>query len=294
MLRCSLPGALHPDIFERFYCCAPHDERKKCMENIAKTASLDSSLSQRLYRALTAEREEIFQVVEDPSMEVLQAALKNPLFDENHLLALLKRRDLSEELLRAVYRLPMVGESHEMKVAVVHNPGTPAHVTLALLPHLHLFELVNICYLPGVTPDQKVAAERAISQRIPTTPLGSKISLARRGTSAVVEALVKEGEPHLIDACLDNPRLKEAAIFQYLNGPNATPDGISAVARHPRWKSRVNLQLAILKNPKTPAIWFNLFLPHLCLNDLKGVIASHRITHAQKKLVTEELHRRGL
>ncbi|MGD0845341.1 MAG: hypothetical protein ABSA06_13380 [Geobacteraceae bacterium] len=264
------------------------------MENSAKIASLDPSLSQRLYRALTAEKGEIFQVVEDQSMEVLQAALKNPLFDENHLLALLKRRDLSEELLRAIYRLPMVAESHEMKVAVVHNPGTPAHVTLALLPYLHLFELVNICYLPGVTPDQKFAAERAICQRLPTTPLGSKITLARRATSAVAEALVKEGDPRLMEACLDNPRLKEAAIFQYLNGPNATPDGISAVARHPRWKSRANLQLAILKNPKTPAVWFTLFLPHLCLNDLKGVIASHRITHAQKKLVTEELHRRGL
>jgi len=232
--------------------------------------------------------------MEDPSMEVLQAALKNPQFDERHLLALLNRRDLSEELLRSVYRLPMVAESHEMKVAVVHNPGTPAHVTLALLPHLHLFELVNVCYLPGVTPDQKVAAERAICQRIPTTPLGSKITLARRGTYAVVEALVKEGDPRLMEACLDNPRLKEAAIFQFLNGPNVTPDGISAVARHPRWKNRTNLQLAILKNPKTPAIWFTLFLPHLSPGDLRGVIASQRITPAQKRLVKEELQRRGL
>jgi hypothetical protein len=165
---------------------------------------------------------------------------------------------------------------------------------MALLPHLHLFELVNICYLPGVTPDQKFAAERAIGQRLPTTPLGSKMTLARRGTSAVVEALVKEGDPRLIEACLDNPRLKEAAIFQYLNGSHATPDGISAVARHPRWKNRTNLQQAILKNPKSPAIWFTLFLPHLCPNDLRGVIASQRITHAQKKLVREEMQRRGL
>jgi hypothetical protein len=264
------------------------------MENSAINADLDPSLSQRLYRALTAEREELFQVLEDPSMEVLQAALKNPLFDENHLLALLKRRDLSEGLLRAIHRLPMVAESHEMKVAVLHNPATPAHVVMALLPHLHLFELVNICYLPGVTPDQKFAAERAISQRIPTTPLGSKITLARRGTSAVVEALVKEGDPRLLETCLDNPRLKEAAIFQYLNGPNSTADGISVVARHPRWKNRANLQQAILKNPKTPAVWFTLFLPHFSRNDLNGVLASQRTTPAQKKLVKEELQRRGL
>jgi hypothetical protein len=264
------------------------------MENTAKIANLDPLLSRRLHRALTAGKEEIFEVIEDSSMEVLQTVLKNPLFDDNHLLALLKRRDLSEGLLKAVYKLPMVGESHELKVAVAHNPGTPAHLNMALFPHLYLFELVAICYLPGVTPDQKVAAERAIIQRLPTTPLGNKLVLARRGTACVVEVLLKEGDPRLLDACLGNPHLREAAIFQFLNGPNATPDGISTVARHPRWKCRLNLQLAILKNPKTPAVWFTLFLPHLNANDLKGVLASRRLSHSQKKLVNEELKRRGL
>jgi len=65
------------------------------------------------------------------------------------------------------------------------------------------------------------------------------------------------------------------------------------VARHPRWKGRPNLQLAILKNPRTPAVWFNLFLPHFNVADLQGIIASRRLTPAQKKLVTDELKRRG-
>jgi hypothetical protein len=225
-------------------------------------------------------------------MEVLLAALKNPQLDDNHLLALLKRRDLPEELLKAISKLPMVADSHELKVAIVHNPGIPDHVTLALLPHLHLFELVDICYLAGVMPDQKVAAERAIIQRLSTTPLGNKITLARRGTAAVVEALIKEGDPRFLDACLTNPHLKEAAIFLFLNGPDATADGISAVARHPRWKGRINVQLAILKNPKTPPVWFALFLPHLNSVDLNGILASRRISQAQKKLVSEELNRR--
>jgi hypothetical protein len=263
------------------------------MEIIAKNAGLDPSLSRRLYRALTAGNDELFQLLEDPSMEVLETALKNPVFGENHLLALLKRRDLSEDLLRTIYRLPMVGENHKLKVAVVRNPCTPAHVTLALLPHLQLFELVDICHIPGVTPDQKLAAERAIIQRLPTTPLGNKITLARRSTSAVVEALIKEGDPRLMEACLDNPHLKESAIFQFLNGPNATPEGISIVARHPRWKNRANLQSAILKNPKSPAVWFTLFLPSLKVNELKGVHASRQLSPAQKKQVAEEMQRRG-
>jgi hypothetical protein len=264
------------------------------MEESEKKGNLDPSLSRRLYQALTAGKEELFQVIEDPSMEVLQSALKNPVFNENHLLVMLKRRDLSEDLLKAVYRVQMVAENHELKVALVHNPHTPAHVTMALLPHLHLFELVNICYLPGVAQDQKIAAERAIIQRLPTTPLGNKITLARRSTSAVAEALVREGDPRFMDACLDNPHLKESAIYQFLNSPNSTAEGISIVARHPRWKGRINLQLAILKNPKTPSVWFTLFLPHLRVSDINGILASRRINHSQKMLLQEELRRRGL
>lgn len=262
------------------------------MENSAKIAGLDPLLSQRFYIALTAEKDEIFQIMADPSMDVLLTALKNPFLDAKHLLVLLKRRDLSGELLTAIAKLPMVAESHDLKVAVVHNPGTPDHVSLGLLPNLYLFELVDVCYLPGVTPDQKVAAERAIIQRLPTTPLGYKITLSRRCTSTVAEALIREGDPRFLDACLSNPHLKEAAIFQFLGGPNATPDGISAVARHPRWKGRLTLQLAILKNPKTPAVWFTLFLPRLSTTDLNGILASSRISQAQKKLVTEEMNRR--
>ncbi len=263
------------------------------MANGAEIAELDPILSQRLYNALTSGKEEIFRTITDPSMDVLHAVLKNPLFEENHLLALLKRRDLTEELLKAIHKLPMVAESHKLKVALVHNPATPPHIAMALLPHLYLFELVDVCYLTDATPDQKVAAERAIIQRLSTTPLGNKITLARRCTSAVVEALIKEGDTRLMEACLTNPHLKEAAIFQFLAGANATPEGISAVARNPRWKGRSNLQLAILKNPKTPEIWYNLFLPHLGTGDLKGVLASRRLTSVQKKLVKEELTRRG-
>jgi hypothetical protein len=262
------------------------------MENNAKFAKLDPLLSQRLHWALTTEKNELFRVITDPSMEVLLSALKNPQLDDNHLLALLKRRDLSEELLKAISKLPTVAESHELMVAIVHNPATPNLVTLALLPHLHLFELVDICYLAGVTPDQKGAAELAIIKRLSNTPLGNKITLAKRGTAVIVEALIKEGDPRFLDACLNNPHLKETAIFQFLSGTDATPDGISAVARHPRWKGHVALQLAILKNPKTPPIWFALFLPHLNSADLNGVLASSRLSQAQKKLVAEELNRR--
>jgi hypothetical protein len=252
----------------------------------------DNDLSRRLYRALRADRDAILPLLDDPSMEVVKALLKNPGLDESCLLLLLKRRDLSEDVLKAVSRMSLTDTSHRLKVTLVHHPASPDHIVLTLIPHLYLFELVTVCFLPGVTPDKRIVAERAIIKRLSETPLGSKITLARRAPSAVVEALLHEGLPQLMAACLDNPRLKQAAIFKLLNGPGATAETISAVARHPRWKSRHELKVAILKNNKTPLIWFTAFLPSLSLLEVKNIYASSRISAAQKVCVSEELLRR--
>jgi len=263
------------------------------MSDPTPTDRLDAGLARRLHEALTADSDSLYRLVKDAAAEVLRTLLKNPRLGEDHLLALLKRRDLSEDLLKAAFRLERVESSHRLKVALVYNPGTPTAVVQSLLPQLYLFELVNLCYLPGVTPDQKVAAERVIIQRLPTTPLGNKMTLARRGTSVVVGEILKEGDARLIDACLANPHLKEVAILQFLNGGRAIAETISSIARHPRWKSRPNLRLAILKNARTPAVWFTLFLPRLQTSEINTLLASRRLSPGQKQLVRDELKRRG-
>lgn len=254
---------------------------------------LDLSLARRLHRALIAGPEELFQIIQDPSPEVLRTALKNPRFGEDHLLTLLKRRDLPEDLLKAVSQLERSELSHRLRLALAKNPGTPNPVFLAVLPKLYLFELLDLCLLPGITPDQRYAAERQIHQRLVNTPLGNKLILARRGTSTLVGELLKEGVPRLLEACLENPRLKEISLIQFLGGPKADAETISMIARHPRWQSRPNLRLAILKNSRAPAVWFTLFLPRLAAAELHTLIDSRRLDPNKTRLVEEELRRRG-
>lgn len=258
-----------------------------------KSGALDPGLAKRLHQALTAEGEALFQLVRDPAGEVLRASLKNPRIGEDHLLAMLQRRDLSEDLLKALYQHPLSASSHRLKVALVHNPATPGSIAQALLPHLHLFELLQVSFLPGGTPDQRYAADRAIIQRLPTTALGNKMTLARRASPAVAGALLKEGDPRLMEPCLGNPRLKEVEILQFLNGGRGNAESISMIARHPRWKQRPNVQLAVLKNPKTPPVWHTLLLPRMKTADLRNLLASRRLSSRHKKLVEQELKRRG-
>ncbi|MEE4255125.1 MAG: hypothetical protein V2I50_13870 [Desulfuromusa sp.] len=247
----------------------------------------------KLHAGLTASTEELFQLILDPDSSFLKTLLKNPQINEEHLLSLLKRRDLSEELINSIFNKNKQSLSHRIILALVRNPATPGTLIRILLPQLRLFELVDLCHLPGATPDQKLAAERTILQRLPTTPLGSKITLARRGTTNVVAELMKEGQPQLFEACLGSPRLREAAIYQFLRGATASAETISMVARHNRWNQRPNLRLAILKNVKTPEIWFTLWLPQLHTVILKQLSGSFRAHPTRKHLIETELKKRA-
>jgi len=257
-----------------------------------REAQLQPDRIRALQQALTATPEELFQLLLTPDPEILQALLKNPQLTEDHLLALLKRRDLPESLLRTIHLRCADTHSHRLVVALVKNPNLPSVLLRSLLPQLRLFELVDLCFLPGFTPDQRLAAERTIRQRLPTTPLGNKMALARRATAPIVAEILREADARLVGICLDSPRLTEAAVFQFVNSPQATAATLSMVARHQRWKNRPNLQQAILKNRQTPAIWFTLWLPKLPLATLNRLVAGRQQTPAQKRALEEELKRR--
>ena len=224
-------------------------------------------------------------------VEVLLAALRNPAFDEHHLLTLMKQRKLPQAVFTTIYANKHLVESNPVKFALLVNPEIPTHIAATLLPQLTIFELLKICLIPGITPDQRFSAERVIIQRIPTQPLGNKITLARRGTSAIAESLLREGVPRLVEVCLDNPHLKEGSVHQFITSYTSTAETISMVARSGRWKGRPNIRLAILKNPRTPNIWYTLFLPGLPQSTIRDLLSVPRLTFAQKDLVRQALGR---
>ena len=260
--------------------------------NAKQPSVLDAGLSGRLYRALTGETEELYDLVQDPSLEVLQAVLKNPLLAEPHLVALLRRRDLSDKLIKAIAAMPLFEDCRTVKMSVFKNPATPSHLALSIISQLYLFELVDMILLPGLPPDQRVAAERAVVQRIPALPLGNKLTLAHRGTAAIVEALLDEGDPRIVGACLANPRLKEVAVCRFLNGPRGTAETISIIARHERWKGRPAVRRSILRNGNTPVVWYTAWLPSLSLAEIRELALSSRLGQAQKAALTEEMQKR--
>jgi hypothetical protein len=256
-------------------------------------AGLNNEVVRSLQYALRAGSDELFAILQNSVEDVLKAAIRNPLLKESHLLVLLERRDLHDELLRSIGQSKVARESHAVSIAIAHHTSTSAAQLSEILPHLYLFDLVTLCTLPGGSHDQKIAAERAIIQRLPTTPLGNKITIAHRATAAVVEQLLGEADSRVMSACLDNPRLKEGAVFQFLRRSSSTPETISMIARHPRWHNLPNLRLAILTNPKTPLVWFTHWLHALKTPEVHKIYNSQRLSQMQRRELLSELERRG-
>lgn len=249
-----------------------------------KEARNISPQSYDLPEALTADIDQLFTVIQSSREEVLLAALQNPALNHQHLLALLKRRGIGPIIL-SIYAKKRLFEVNSVKLSLVAHPETPPHIAQTLLPQLYLFDLLKLCLMPGVSADIHLAAERKIAQQIPTQPLGNKLTLARRGTAAILDALLRDGEEKIIEVCLDNPHLKEGSLHQFLTSSHATAENVSLVARNNRWKCRPNIRLAILKNPRTPLIWFTVFLKELPVATLRDLLASPRLTSSQKELV---------
>jgi hypothetical protein len=239
-----------------------------------------------LQEVLTAGKDRLFAVVRDSREEVLMAALRNPSLDSQHLLTLLKRQGLGS-VITAIYTGKRLIEDYSVKFALVAHPDTPSHIAQTLIPLLYIFDLLKLCQIPGVSADIRLAAERKIVQQIPTQPLGNKLTLARRGTAGILDALLREGVQNVLEICLANPHLKEGSLHQFLASSHATAEAVSTVARNSRWKSRPNIRLAILKNPRTPLIWYTIFLPGLPGTTVHDLLLSPRLTPAQKEMVRQ-------
>jgi hypothetical protein len=171
---------------------------------------------------------------------------------EDMALALLRRGDLSVEVIEALSKNPLLAKARKIRFAVVAHPKTPRHISLPMLRHLFTFELMNIALLPGVAGDVKKAAEDALIFRMETISLGEKISLARRASGAVAGALLREQDSQVIRAALNNSQLTESYVVRALV-PGTAPAGLAeAVSHHEKWSLRREVQLALLRNPHTP------------------------------------------
>ena len=220
--------------------------------------------------------------------EALLAAASDPALSEDLALALLKRTDLPADAIERLAKNGSVIKGRKVRIALICHPRTPRHVSLPMIRHLYTFDLMNVA-LAAVTPaDVKRVADEALVTRVPTISSGERLTLARRASAAVAAALLNDKEPRVMKTALDNSRLTEAAIVKAVNARTATEAMIQAVCHHPKWSLRHEVQIALLRNEKTPLARALQFAQRLTAAQLREVLQQSRLPAATKACLIKE------
>jgi hypothetical protein len=248
--------------------------------------------SARAQHAHFAPKEDLQALIHETEEETLLALLENPLLEEPHISQMLERLDLSATVLTAIAREGKWTASEGVRLRLARHPRTPRRFAMALLRQLYLFDLVRVSLLPSTPAEIRRVAEELMVTRAPQLPIGQKLTLARRGPSRVVGALLAEGHPQAVKLALANVFLTESQVLKVLAKSGVPERVVAAIAQHPRWAVQYNVRVALLRNPHTPIPVVLAFLPNLTLRDLKDLAELEGVSPHVRRYIQKEISRR--
>lgn len=222
----------------------------------------------------------------------LKATVADSALSEDVALALLKRSDLSAEVLEQIGKNGAVLKHRKVKLALVEHPRTPRHVSLPLVRQLYTFDLMQVALTPVVPADVKLAADEALCNRLETLSPGERLALAHRGSGRLAGELLLDAEPRVSRAALENARLTEAGIVQALMRNAAPAAMVEAVSHHARWSLRREIRVVLLRNEKTPMARAVEFARSLPAAQVREILQGSRLPANVKNLVWKELQGR--
>lgn len=184
-------------------------------------------------------------------VDVLRSAASHPSLTEELALTFLERRELPSAVLDDLSKNGRVMKYRKVRLAVVHHPRTPKHVSLPIIRRLYTFELMHVALIPGVAADVKIAAEEALLSRFGTISAGEKLTLGKQASARVAAGLLNDPDKRVVDAALDNPYLTEPWVIKAVVKPHPSTILALHVSRHPKWCVRRDIRAALLRNEFT-------------------------------------------
>lgn len=215
---------------------------------VKQSALAQLDLFRRVQRARSQSADERRDLAFDAADEVLNALIDNEDATEEELTVIVRRRDVNVEILRRLAGDKRLLDSHRLRRMLVLNPKLPASAGLRLVSGLFLFDLVTALITPAIPMEVKTAAENAILQQYQGIPLGQKITLARRAAGGrLLPMLLNDASGEVVRAALNNPFLTENVVSTAV-WKTGHQHVIGIIAESPRWVTRRNVKLALLRN----------------------------------------------
>jgi hypothetical protein len=231
--------------------------------------------------------------IPDQVPEDLKTVTADSALNEDVALGLLKRPDLSPQVLEQLGKNGSVLKHRKVKLALVEHPKTPRHVSLPLVRQLYTFDLMQVALTPVVPADIKLAADEALCNRMETISIGEKLTLAHRASGRVAGELLGDGDARVVQAALENARLTESVIVRALMRHDAPTAMVEAVCRHPQWSLRREIRVALLRNEKTPLARAVEFARGLPAAQLREILHNSRLPGNVKAHLLVDIEKRG-
>jgi hypothetical protein len=212
--------------------------------------------------------------------------------NEDHAIALVARRDLPGPVLESLAKNTTAAKSRPLMIAIVKHPRTPRHVSLPVVRHLYTFELMQVALTPETPADVRLFTEEQIANRLSTLSSGERLTLAKRASTRVAAALLLDPEKRVTQAAMENPRLTEMWVVKAVMNDDAPEHFVAAISRHHKWSVRREVQIALLRNDKTPFARVLHFVSALPTQVLKDVLANTRLSANVKMYLIQVLEQR--
>lgn len=243
-------------------------------------------------------QEDIQSREEDPAESELLSSVDIPTATDTSLtedaaLALLNDRDLPPDQIELLGKNRGLMKSRKVRLALAAHPRAPRRLALRLIRELYTFDLARFALTPAAAPDLRRVADDLLVSRLPSLPLGERISLARRSSSIVAAAFLLDKDSRIWQTALDNARLTEAALVKALQRNVSSPAFVKAVCHHAKWSPRHEVRIALLRNPHTPLARALEFVRGLSPALLRDILHTSRLPEKIKVYLRKDFEARA-
>jgi hypothetical protein len=166
--------------------------------------------------------------------------------------------------LEALAGTPPWSERPRLLARVVTSPRATRALGLRLVGGLQWRDLAEVALTARVSAAVRFRAESLLRDGLADMRLGDRVTLSRLATPALLPELLRDGEPRVIEAVLQNPRLREEDLVAALRRDDVPRPLVEGALESHRWRASYAVRLALVLQPRTP-------LP-LALQQISGLV----------------------
>jgi len=239
--------------------------------------------------ASSGSEEELRLLAHHSSSEVLLALLSNKNLTEDIALIVANRKNIDTEILEFLFNDIRWKGCYKVSLALCKNPKTPQKISISLIKSLRIFDIADLTRNQFIPVSVKMKAESEIIEKIPSIPLGIKITLAKRTSGDVLTKLIEDGNKEVVAACLNSSYMTEGEIYKVISKRTVTAQVIRQIADHTKWSSRYQIQLSLIRHSHTPLSRVVIFLKNIKTSDLREFYEDPDVPSSTRPCIYREL-----